>query len=212
MRAASRYFSRGLLNWPSRRTFCAARNVSEEAGNVVPHHRAEADLGIEPGNRSVLRSALLVGDLSGGQLSVKNSGGATDTTKTRASRRSLPVPKAVLPLLEQQAGDRPRSDWMFPSPRTAGQAIGKRYVSDAVTRAVARANQDRQEHVQRINVHGLRHTFAAIALSEAKADLLSVSRAMGHARPSITLDQYGHLAPAGLSPLMAKIDELVALR
>jgi integrase len=164
------------------------------------------------GLRSGEARSLLVGDLAGGQLSVKNSGGETDTTKTRASRRSLPVPKVVLPLLEQQAGDRPKSEWMFPSPRTVGQAIGKRYVSDAVTRAVARANQGRQEPVQRINVHGLRHTFAAIALSEAKADLLSVSRAMGHARPSITLDQYGHLAPAGLAPLMAKIDELVALR
>lgn len=162
------------------------------------------------GLRSGEARTLLIGDLARGQLSVKNSGGETDTTKTRASRRVLPVPMAVLPLLEQQAGDRPKSDWMFPSPRMPGQAIGKRYVSDSVTRAVARANQSRQEPVERINVHGLRHTFAAIALSEAEADLLSVSRAMGHARPSITLDQYGHLAPAGLAPLMAKMDELVA--
>jgi integrase len=162
------------------------------------------------GLRSGEARTLLVGDLSRGQLSVKNSGGETDTTKTRASRRVLPVLMAVLPLLEQQAGDRPKSDWMFPSPPMPGQAIGKRYVSDAVTRAVARANQSREEPVERINVHGLRHTFAAIALSEAEADLLSVSRAMGHSRPSITLDQYGHLAPTGLAPLMAKMDELVA--
>ena len=33
---------------------------------------------------------------------------------------------------------------------------------------------------------------------------------MGHARPSITLDRYGHLAPARRAPLMARIDELVA--
>lgn len=52
-------------------------------------------------------------------------------------------------------------------------------------------------------------TPSAIALSEAGADLLSVSRAMGHAKPSITLDRYGHLAPAGLSPLMSKIDQVV---
>ena len=162
------------------------------------------------GLRSGEARTLLVGDLDRGQLSVRNSGGETDTTKTRASRRILPVPMVVLPLLVKQAGDRPKTDWMFPSPRLPGQAIGKRYVSDAVTRAVSRANQGRQDPVQRINVHGLRHTFAAIALSEAEADLLSVSRAMGHARPSITLDQYGHLAPAGLGPLMAKMDQLVA--
>jgi integrase len=70
-------------------------------------------------------------------------------------------------------------------------------------------HQDRQQSVKRINIHRLRHTFAVIALSEAGADLRSVSRAMGHARPSITLDQYGHLAPARLAPLMAKMDELI---
>jgi hypothetical protein len=52
-------------------------------------------------------------------------------------------------------------------------------------------------------------TFAAISLSEAGADLLAVSRAIGHARPSITLDRYGHLAPAGLAPPMARIDDVV---
>ncbi|HXH36240.1 MAG TPA: site-specific integrase [Plantibacter sp.] len=153
--------------------------------------------------------SLVVGDLDGGQLRVKNSGGDTDATKTRASRRVLPVPAVVLPLLEKQAGRRPKSDWMFESPRLRGQAIGKRYVSDTVTRALSRANQERSEPIARISVHGLRHTFAAIALSEARADLLSVSRALGHARPSITLDRYGHLAPAGLAPLMAGIDDLV---
>lgn len=52
--------------------------------------------------------------------------------------------------------------------------------------------------------------FAAISLSEAEADLLSVSQAMGHSRPSITLDKYGHLSKKGLGPLMSKIDALVA--
>ena len=46
--------------------------------------------------------------------------------------------------------------------------------------------------------------------SEAEADLLSVSHAMWHARPSITLDKYGHLSKKGLAPLMGKIDALVA--
>lgn len=61
----------------------------------------------------------------------------------------------------------------------------------------------------RHTAHPRRHTFAAISLSKADADLLAVSRAMGHARPLITLDRYGHLAPAGRAPLMARIDELV---
>ncbi len=162
------------------------------------------------GLRSGEARSLLVGDLTAGQLTVKNAGAGTDTTKTRASRRTLPVPEALHPWLVKQVGDRSRSEWMFPSPRVSGQPIGKRYVSDALTRAVAAANQGRREPIERITVHGLRHTFASMSLSEAGADILSVSRAMGHARPSITLDRYGHLAPAGLAPLMARIDELVA--
>lgn len=68
----------------------------------------------------------------------------------------------------------------------------------------------RDEPIPRLTVHGIRHTFAAISLSEAGADLLSVSQAMGHTRPSITLDRYGHLSKKGLAPLMSKIDALIA--
>lgn len=160
------------------------------------------------GLRSGEVRSLLVGDLQGGQLSVKNGGAGTDTTKTRASRRTLPVPATVLPWLLAQAGDRSRTEWMFPSPRRADQPIGKRYVSDALTRAVGRANRNRKDPIQRINVHGLRHSFAAITLSELEADILSVSRALGHSRPSTTLNHYGHLAPNGLVTLMGRIDSL----
>lgn len=154
--------------------------------------------------------SLAVGDISEGILSVRNSGSGSDTTKTRASRRNLPVPAVVLPLITQQAAGRPKRDYLFPSPRNSAKPRSSKYVSGALTRAIGNANQGRVEKIERLTVHGLRHTFAAISLSEAKADILSVSRAMGHAKPSVTLDRYGHLAPAGLSPLMAKIDDLVA--
>lgn len=162
------------------------------------------------GLRSGEARSLRVGDLRGGHLSVLNGGAGTDTTKTRASRRLLPVPAVLLPLLVAQAGDRPKSDWLFPSPRKKGESIAKQYANQALTRAVAQANEGREEQIPRYTAHALRHTFAAITLSEAEADLLSVSQAMGHARPSITLDRYGHLSKKGLAPLMAKIDALVA--
>ena len=162
------------------------------------------------GPRSGEARSLLVGDLRAGHLSVLNGGSGTDTTKTRDSRRVLPVPALLLPWLTELAGDRPKSDWMFPSPRRKGAPIAKQYANQAFTRAVARANEDREEKIPRYSAHALRHTFAAISLSEAEADLLSVSQAPGHARPSITLDRYGHLSKRGLAPLMAKIDALVA--
>lgn len=162
------------------------------------------------GLRSGEARSLLVGDLHNGHLTVRNGGAGTDTTKTRASRRVLPVPVTVLPWLTALVGDRPKSTSMFPSPRKKGSSIAEQYANHALTRAVAQANEGRNEPIPRYTAHALRHTFASISLSEAGADLLAVSRAMGHARPSITLDRYGHLAPAGLAPLMAKIDELVA--
>lgn len=161
------------------------------------------------GVRSGEARSLLVGHLLDGSLWVRNSGSGTDTTKTRASRRRLPVPDTVLPWLLEHAGDRSMSAPLFESPRKPGEPVQKRYVSDVLTRGVTRANEGRSERIARINVHGLRHTFAAIALSEAGGDILSVSRALGHAKPSTTLNEYGHLAPAGLEPLMGRIDELV---
>ena|GEM_PF-6405099 len=77
---------------------------------------------------------------------------------------------------------------------------------------MAVANQGRRA-ADRIPVHSshaLRHSFATIALSEAGGNVLSVSRALGHARPSITLNVYGHLAPSGLEQLMHQVDGLIA--
>ena len=134
------------------------------------------------GLRSGEARSLLVGDLAAGQITVKNAGSGTDTTKTRASRRTLPVPTTVLPWLTGIVGDRPKTSYLFASPRRLGQSIAKTYPNQALTRAVARANDGRAEQITRITVHGLRHTFAAITLSEAGGDILSVSRAMVFSR------------------------------
>lgn len=160
-------------------------------------------MGLRPWEARVLTA----GDLRNGYLSVLNSGGGSDTTKTRASRRSPPVPANVLGPLERQAGDRPSGEWLFPSPRKAGQPIAERYIGDVITCAVGLANQGRGSHeqIKRIHAHGLRHTFAYVALAELGADLLTVSTAMGHARPSITLDRYGHFSPKRLGELMTSI-------
>lgn len=105
-------------------------------------------LGLMGLRRGEARS-LLVGDLRGGHLSVTNSGAGTDTTKTRAGRRDPPVPATLLPLLTELAGDRPRSAWMFPSPRKPGSPIAEQYANQALTRAVARANEGRDALISR---------------------------------------------------------------
>lgn len=158
------------------------------------------------GLRSGEARALVVGDIRNGSLKVTNSGAGYDRTKTRASMRTLPIPQQLLPLLAKLTAGRLKSAWLFESPRRRGELIGTRYCSVALRRAIERANADREKRIPAINVHGLRHTFAAITLSEVGADILLVSRALGHSRPSTTLNHYGHLASGGLEVLKSKID------
>jgi integrase len=43
-----------------------------------------------------------------------------------------------------------------------------------------------------VSFHALRHTHASILL-RGGTDVLTVSRRLGHSKPSVTLDTYGHL-------------------
>ena len=46
--------------------------------------------------------------------------------------------------------------------------------------------------IPRIRFHDLRHTAASILLNH-KIPVIVVSRILGHSRPSVTLDLYGHV-------------------
>lgn len=59
-----------------------------------------------------------------------------------------------------------------------------------------------------IRFHDLRHTAASLMLNQG-LPLIYVSRRLGHARPSITLDVYGHLIPYMQLEAAEMIDELV---
>jgi len=59
-------------------------------------------------------------------------------------------------------------------------------------------------------IHDLRHTFASICLQNA-VPIVSVSKALGHAKTSTTTDIYGHLMPKSesVSEIFEKITERV---
>ena len=59
-----------------------------------------------------------------------------------------------------------------------------------------------------IRFHDLRHTAAAIMLNHG-IPVIVVSRRLGHAKPSITLDVYGHMIPSLQAEAAQKIDELI---
>ena len=48
------------------------------------------------------------------------------------------------------------------------------------------------EGSQKVRFHDLRHTFASLLIAQ-RADVVFVSRQMGHANPAITLSVYAHL-------------------
>jgi integrase len=74
------------------------------------------------------------------------------------------------------------SDFVFPSNRTDGHIDGLRRV---MNRVLAKAE------VPHARIHDLRHTFASFAIAN-KADLLLVSKLLGHANTRVT-ERYAHL-------------------
>lgn len=104
-----------------------------------------------------------------------------DEPKTKASKRDIPIPSAILPaLLEYRsiscssfvASDKN----MFISPRT----FEYRY-----HRALDRCG------VSSINYHALRHTFASRCIAVG-VDVKSLSEILGHGNSAITLNTYVH--------------------
>ncbi len=59
-----------------------------------------------------------------------------------------------------------------------------------------------------LRFHDLRHTAASLMLTH-DIPVIVVSRRLGHAKPSITLDVYGHLIPSIQAEAAQKIDELI---
>ena len=58
-------------------------------------------------------------------------------------------------------------------------------------RAATGAGLDRPR--RRVRFHDLRHTFASHLIIDIRLDVVQVSRILGHARTSMTLDTYTHL-------------------
>jgi integrase len=60
----------------------------------------------------------------------------------------------------------------------------------------------------KIRFHDLRHTAALLMLNN-NIPILVVTRILGHSRPSITLDVYGHLIPSAQADIGEKLDALI---
>jgi integrase len=113
--------------------------------------------------------------------------------KTRASVREIPLlPQLAVVLREHRRGSRftEGSDYVFATAR--GTPFLHHNVSRRVLRrAAVDAGLDRDG--RRVRFHDLRHTFASHLIIDIRLDVVQVSRILGHARTSMTLDTYTHL-------------------
>jgi integrase len=113
--------------------------------------------------------------------------------KTRASVREIPLLPQLAAVLRQHK----RSyrfdgglDYVFAT--SHGTAFLHHNVSKRVLRRAATgAGLDRPG--RRVRFHDLRHTFASHLIIDIRLDVVQVSRILGHARTSMTLDTYTHL-------------------
>ena len=136
---------------------------------------------------SVHRNAVQVGqDFEVGQTKGKEN-------------RTVPVAASVLSRLAARCEGRSASDLLFPA-RSGGYLKRPSYDSTGwFNRAVERAQ------VQTVTPHDLRHTCASLAIS-AGANVLAVSRMLGHKDPSVTLRVYSDLFDSDLDAVAVNLD------
>ena len=69
----------------------------------------------------------------------------------------------------------------------------------------------RQAGIPDANFHSLRHTFATRSLEQGM-DVVTLSRLLGHANPSITLDKYGHALDDHKRASVAKLGDIYSAK
>jgi len=118
--------------------------------------------------------------------------------------RTVPVAASVLSRLALRCEGRSPDDLLFPG-RGGGYLKRPSYDSTGwFNRAVERAQ------AQTITPHDLRHTCASLAVSSG-ANVLAVSRMLGHKDPSVTLRIYADLFDSDLDAVAVSLDARIAV-
>lgn len=159
-------------------------------------------------------------DLTTGQMRiqqslgrVKGKGLVLSTPKTATSNRALPIPLVVLDairthLVEQEIeraahGGWPDTDLVFVT------ANGKPIEPSSLGlqfRTVCKMAGHRNERL-----HNLRHTAATVMRVYGGADLLDVSRLLGHSSIRVTADMYGHTVPTVQEQIASRVSDVFSV-
>jgi integrase len=113
--------------------------------------------------------------------------------KTRAAVRQIPLTPQLSALLRDRrlaAARGAGGDWVFSTRK--GTPLSQRNVQRSALHYAADAAGLRLDGA-RLRFHDLRHTFASHLIIDLGVDVIQVSRMLGHASPSTTLNIYAHL-------------------
>ena len=143
-------------------------------------------------------------DLTKGILTVSKSchdsknGLVVDEPKTVNSRRLIPLPKQLLPILKAKKKNS-RSSYFV---STKGNAVSVRSYQRSFELLLRRLN------IAHKGFHSLRHTFATRAL-ECGMDVKTLSEILGHKNPTVTLNRYAHSLMEHKQDMMNRLGKLL---
>ena len=169
-------------------------------GEILALKWSDVDLGKE-----TLTVKLTLHRMPGGGLRLQKP-------KTKTSVRTIRLGKETLKVLAEQksltAKEKSASNglwqdegYVFPS--SIGSAMDASNLWKNFRRIL------KLSKLPAIRFHDLRHTAASLMLNNG-VDVLVASRRLGHAKPSITLDVYGHLIPSSQAGVADVLDRLVS--
>lgn len=143
-----------------------------------------ADVDLEHGVLSVRRNSLYL----------PGKGIYTDTPKTKSSARTIRMPSACIPLLEQHRAWQAQyradlGDQWRESGRLFTSADGSPIHPDTLTSWFS--NFIKRHDLPKITLHGLRHTNASLLIA-AGTNIRTVSGRSGHSQASTTANIYSH--------------------
>ena len=120
-----------------------------------------------------------------------------DTPKTTSSKRTIPIPRQLLPLLKDHK-KKSNSQYVVSSD---GHGI--------TVRSYQRSFELLQKRlgIERKGFHSLRHTFATRAL-ECGMDVKTLSEILGHKNATVTLNRYAHSMMEHKKEMMNKLGKI----
>ena len=127
-----------------------------------------------------------------------NDGLIIDEPKTATSRRIIPLPKQLLPILK---GVKKRSDSPFVVSAN-GKPVSVRSYQRSFELLLKRLK------IPHKGFHSLRHTFATRAL-ECGMDVKTLSEILGHKTPIVTLNRYAHSFMEHKADMMNRLGKLL---